>query len=220
VKFVSPPWKTVLIARQSLFRAALERFIALDPRFNLFAEADDAVNAREACLENSPDLVIIEVDWQRPEEFELIRAIRKRPHPPRILVVAEHTDAFTLARIDEAGVHGCVSKEETTEILEEAMIEVAAGATYFPAIYHESIRRLRNDPNAFSKILTEREQEILWHVASGLTNRTIAERLNIGLRSVETYRYRLMKKLSVKNAIGLIDYASRCGILPPNNKAA
>lgn len=217
---VSPPWKTVLIARQPLFRGALARLIALDPRFILFAEADDAPSAREACLENAPDLIIVEVDWQRSDDFELIRALHKRQRPPRILVVAEHADSFTLARVHEASVHGCVSKEEPMEILQEAMTEVASGTTYFPAAYHENVRRLRNDPNAFSKILTCREQEVLWHVASGLTNRSIAERLNIGLRSVETYRYRLMKKLSVKNAAGLMDYASRCGITTSTNKAA
>ena len=51
------------------------------------------------------------------------------------------------------------------------------------------------------------------HVATGLTSRTIAARLNIGLRSVETYRYRMMKKLEVKNAAGLVDYALRHGLV-------
>lgn len=202
-----------MIARQPLVRDALARIVTVDPRFILFAEAEDAMNAREACLENSPDLVVIEVEWHRAEEFELVRALHKRPRPPRILTIAAHADSFTLARVDEATVDGCVCKDEPVEILEEAMVEVASGATYFPASFHENTRKLRNDPNAFSKILTAREQQVLWHVALGLNNRNIATRLNIGLRSVETYRYRLMKKLAVKSAKGLVEYALRCGIV-------
>jgi two-component system invasion response regulator UvrY len=218
-----PPWKTVLIARQALFRGALAKVISLDERFKLIAETETSGAARDLCLVCPPDLVVVEVDWQRVDEFDLIRLLQKRFEDIRFLAVPERNDAMTLNRIHESGVHGCVSMDEPMDIFEEAMCEVASGANYFPAAFHETVRRLRADPQAFSKILTSREQQILWHVASGLTSRSIAARLNIGLRSVETYRYRLMKKLEIRNLAGLIEYAFRHGIAPlqqPIDRAA
>jgi len=209
----SPPWKTVLIARQTLFREALAKLIALDPRFHLLGQMETGAQARDLCLACPPDLVVIEVDWQRPEEFDLIQLLQHRFEDIRILAAPDHCDALTLSRLDQARVHGCVSRDEPIEILEEAMTEVASGATYFPASYHQQIRKWRADPHAFPKILTSREQQVLWHVASGLTSRTIAARLNLGLRSIETYRYRMMKKLEIKNLAGLIDYAIRQGVV-------
>lgn len=208
------PWKTVLVSRQNLFRGALAKVIALDDRFRLLGEFESAPQARDVCLSCPPDLLVVEVDWQRCEEFDLIRLLQKRFEDIRILAVPERCDSLTLNRIHEAGVHGCVSKDEEMDIFEEAMSEVASGCTYFPAAFNGNVAKLRTDPNAFSKILTLREQEVLWHVASGLTSRSIAARLNIGLRSVETYRYRMMKKLEIKNVGGLIDYAFRHGLAP------
>lgn len=207
------PWNALLLTKQTLFRGAIAKSIAQDSRFRLVAETDDAALANEIAFHHTLDLLIIEMDWRRSDEFDLIRAVRKKNSHLRILAVIDHDDAFTFARLDEIGVHGCISKNESIEFFEEAIVEVASGGTYFPAAYQEHIQKLRADPQAFSKILSTCEQEVLWHVATGLTSRSIAARLNIGLRSVETYRYRMMKKLEVKNAAGLVEYALRHGLV-------
>ena len=72
---------------------------------------------------------------------------------------------------------------------------------------------LAGDPDAFSKILSKREQEIVCLVAQGLTSNAIAERVALSKRSVETYRYRIMKKLEIENVAALVDYAYQHGFV-------
>jgi DNA-binding NarL/FixJ family response regulator len=206
------PWNVLLVSRQGFFRGALAKVIGLDSRFRLVGELEEAARGREMCGDFAIDLLIVELDWRRAEDFELVREAARRSNI-RVLAVLEEGDAFTMARVAEAPIHGCISKDESMEVFEEALVEIASGGTYFPAAFREQAQKLKTDPNAFSKILTFREQEVLWHVAAGLTSRTIATRLNIGLRSVETYRYRMMKKLEIKSAAGLVEYAFRNGLV-------
>src|SRR5438876_896480 len=83
------------------------------------------------------------------------------------------------------------------------MIEGASGRDYFTAAMWRNRESLRGDPTAFAKVLSDREQEVLCYVASGWTSRSIAGQLTLSPRSVETYRYRIMRKLEIKNLAGL-----------------
>ena len=130
-----------------------------------------------------------------------------------MLALTNLKDPFTLNRVQEIGIHGYVEKDQPLDILEEAMETVAAGGNYFTAIVEETRLHLQADPEAFSKILSRREQEIVCMVARGLTSSAIAERLGLSKRSVETYRYRIMKKLGIDNVAALVDYAYQQGFL-------
>jgi DNA-binding NarL/FixJ family response regulator len=209
------PWRTVLIEGQTLLRNALAKAIRLDDRFELLAELEDGVEGKESCLRLNPDLVVMDICLPRTDGIELAGFLIKRLPETRVLALSHWSDPFTLNRLFEAGVHGYVAKDHPWEILEEAMIEVASGRNYFPAVLRQNQENLRSDPTAFAKILSVREQEILCYVASGWTSRSIASQLNLSPRSVETYRHRILRKLGVKNLAGLIDYAYRNGFVRP-----
>jgi DNA-binding NarL/FixJ family response regulator len=211
-----PPWRTILVEDQTLLRNVLAKAIRLDDRFELLAEAADGIAARELCLRLNPDLVVTDIRLPGIDGIELASCLLKELPRVRILAMSNLKDPFTLNRLCEAGVHGYVAKDEPLEILEEAMLEVASGKNYFTAALCQNRERLRSDPTAFARVLSLREQEILCYVASGLTSKLIAHRLSLSPRSVETYRYRIMKKLDIENVAELIDYAFRNGFVRPD----
>ena len=207
------PWKTVLIERQTLLRNLLAKMLRLTSQFELLAEVEDAVEGKAVCLQTRPDLVILDVSVGRMEDIVLAQQLIQQLPMSRILVLSEAKDSFTLYRLHQIGIHGFVEKDQSLEVVEEALVEVASGRNYFTATLCRNEEQLRLDTQAFSKILTAKEQQILWYVAKGWTSKAIARRLNMSHRTVETYRYRLMKKLEIDSMAGLIEFAYRTGFM-------
>ncbi len=213
---MTPPWSIVLIEDQALFRNVLAKAISLNPKFKLVGDSDSGLEGRDLCLEKKPDLVVTDIDLPDLDGVTLSHQLLHALRHTRILVLTNLKDPFTLNRLQEIGIHGYVEKDQPLDILEEAMETVAAGNTYFTAVIRENHRHLAANPNAFSKILSRREQEIICLVANGMTSGTIADRLNLSKRSVETYRYRIMKKLDIENVAALVDYAYQQGFIRRN----
>jgi len=209
----SAPWRIVLIEDQALFRNVLAKAIALHPPFELVGDSATGEAGKALCLELHPDLLVTDIDLPDADGIDLAEQLLRELPGIRTLALSNLKDPFTLNRVQEAGLHGYVEKDQPLDILEEAMETVAAGETYFTAIIAENSRSLAGDPDAFSKILSKREQEIVCLVAQGLTSSAIAERVDLSKRSVETYRYRIMKKLEIENVAALVDYAYQHGFV-------
>ncbi len=210
-------WKTVLVEDQALLRNVLGKAIRLDPRFELAGEAEDGHEGKALCESVVPDLLITDIHLPGIDGVELADHVLKHLPTVRVLALTNLKDPFTLNRLQEIGIHGYVEKDQPLEILEEAMVEVASGQTYFTATIMTNQARLESDPNAFSKILSARDQEILCRVARGETSKEIGEQLDLSRRSVETYRYRMLKKLGLKSSAELVDYAYKNGFTRPND---
>lgn len=207
------PIRTVLIESQTLLRQLLARVLRDDPRFDLVAETADGHETEATCLRLRPDLVVLDVDLPHADGIELARRLVRRLRRSRVLALSHRRDPVCLNRLHEIRVHGFVEKDQTLDLVLEAMAEVGFGKTYFTATLCHTRDRLRADPRAFPKILTGREQDILRHVIEGRTSRDIARRLDLSPRTIETFRYRLMRKLEVGNLAGLIEFAFRNGLI-------
>jgi DNA-binding NarL/FixJ family response regulator/Ca2+-binding EF-hand superfamily protein len=143
----SARWQIVLVEGHTLWRDLLVRILCLDSRFELVADLGDAEQAKEVCLRTEPDLLITAVELPHGDGIELARYVLDRLPHTRILVVSPATDPLTLNRLAEIGVHGFVEHDQSFEILEEAMAEVASGKTYFRASLFRNQQRLRSDPS-------------------------------------------------------------------------
>lgn len=190
-------------------RGLLAKALEADGRFQLTADLDDAAQARDICLRSRPDLLIADVCLPRGDALQALAQLGKHLPTLRILVLSQSADPLTLQRLKELRVHGFVEKDQPLEIVEEAVVEVASGRDYFTAVWARTQAVLRADPGAFNKILNAREQDVLRLVASGHTSRSIAGQLGLRLRSVETYRYRMMRKLGIRTMAGLIEFGLR-----------
>ncbi|MBL9127396.1 MAG: response regulator transcription factor [Verrucomicrobiales bacterium] len=212
-------WRTVVIEEQTLVRELLVRTIrAWNDRFDLVDEAASAPEALEVCTELAPDLVVLDLALHETDGIELARQLRRRLLGTGILALCESREPVALNRIREVGVQGLIEKDQPIEILEEAMTEVAEGRRYVTAALARAQSELVDDPDGFTRVLSGREQDVLRLVSQGQTSRDIARRLALSPRTVETFRYRLQRKLGVRNTAGLIEYAFRHGlVLPPRH---
>jgi DNA-binding NarL/FixJ family response regulator len=205
----SKPWQTVLVDGQALLRELLAKMLDEDGRFSVAAQLEDPAEARQICRTIWPDLLIAEVDLPHAGGMELIEDVARTLPGTRILVLSHLTEAWVLNRLWEMGIHGFVEKDQSLEILQEAAGEVASGRSYFTA----SICRVREQHHQNAKALSDRltatEQKVLRLLTNGLTSRAIAQQLDLSPRSVETYRYRMMRKLGVTRMAGLIKFALR-----------
>jgi DNA-binding NarL/FixJ family response regulator len=204
--------KTVLIEGENLIRSMLARLLLLSERFSLVADFGEVAPARDACFKLQPQLVVIDVDFAPDESVELIEVLIKQQPQTRVLALSDSNDPALLYRLYESRVHGYMPRNESIELLEEAMHELAEGRTYFPASFVRAQQNFATNRDLLSQTLTEQEVEILRHVAAGRTSRAIAEHMRLSPRSVETYRGRIMRKLGLPNSAALVEYAFRNGL--------
>ena len=204
--------RTILIEDQELLRNVLVKTLEMNPDFELLGDCSDGRSGQALCLERRPDLVVTDVDMPELDGITMAQSLLKELPSVRILALTNLKDPFTINRLREVGIHGYVEKDQPLDILEEAMRTVAKGEHYYTAIVQQVSSQLARDPVAFSKILSRREQDVIRLVVDGLTSKEIAKELKLHPRSIETHRYRIMKKLELKNVVDLIAYAEKHGI--------
>lgn len=204
--------RTVLVEDQELLRNVLVKTLEISSEFVLLGDCANGAEGKRLCLEQCPDLLVTDIDMPELDGITLAQELLKEQPKLRILALTNLKDPYTINRLREIGIHGYVEKDQSLEILEQAMRTVAAGEYYFTAIVRQVSSDLAQDPEAFSKILSRREQEVVRLVADGLTSKEIAKALKLHPRSVETHRYRIMKKLELKNVVDLVAYAEKHGL--------
>lgn len=204
--------RTILVGAPSLAWSLLAQVVRGHPRFRLIAEFECPSALATAAPVPAADLLVVDAGassttgshWEIPAS----------PRGARVPILAVGSPR-SLARCPGPtgpGIQGFVDAAQPWEILEEAMLEVAGGRPYFTAAFHRE--RAAAEPAAAVRALCAREAAILREVAGGATSRMIARRLGLSLRSVETYRYRIMKKLGVGSLAALLRYAYDHGVLP------
>lgn len=193
-------------------------------RLRLQQEADflvvgEAATAREAYArigETTPDLVIM--DLNLPGESGIVATSRIRAGWPQTRIVVLTGEVADAAAHDAmlAGANGYLRKEDATEDLIRAVRVVMGGKTYLSpdaatAVTHALFTQSASDDLA----LSEQERAVLKALADGLSYKEIADQLKVSVKSVETYRARVMKKTGCSTGAELVRYAVRKGIVAP-----
>jgi DNA-binding NarL/FixJ family response regulator len=179
-------------------------------------EAADGDEALKKALELSPDVVLMDISMPRMNGLAATEALRREAPQIKILILSVHNNREYIFRIIQAGAHGYVSKEASPEELMEAIESVHGGETYFtPDIARAALSQLvqnngRREP--FS-MLTGREREVLVLIAEGRSNKEIATHLGIGVRTIETHRERIMRRLNLHSVASLTKFAIINGLI-------
>lgn len=167
--------------------------------------------------ENTSDVLVLDINMPEVDGIKVLREFSKRDSKPRIIVLSSYDDQKLVNEVLKIGASGFLAKKCAGEEIVKAIKVVHQGEQYFSEeiqkkivsiASHKKVRDTAQDGSYFSS-LTEREIEILKQIAQEYSTKEIADNLSITFNTVESHRKNLLRKLNVKNAIGLAIYAHK-----------
>jgi two-component system response regulator NreC len=218
--------RVFVVDDHGILRGGLRALINLQPDMEVVGEAASGPDAEIAIKETAPDVVLMDISMPGGGGLDAIAAVQRIRPKTRIVVLTFHDELGYVRAAGRAGAVGYVVKRAADTELLAAIRAVAQGRTFIDAsIELESERSSRASaadsahPQGTAG-LTDRELQVMRRVAEGFTNAETAEELRLGIKSVETYRSRVMKKLGLGSRSALVRYALACGVLAPGRHAA
>ena len=183
---------------------------------NVVGEAADGQEALARARELVPDVLLTDMDMPHLNGLAVTEALHKELPQIKVLVLSTHTSTEFVLRCAQSGANGYILKQSSPEEYVQAIQTVHAGQPFFsPDVARVALNQFirGNGPGPDPSDLTNREREVLTCIAEGLCNKEIACRLNIGTRTVETHRERLMRKLDIHSIAGLTKFAVAKGLI-------
>lgn len=206
--------KLLIVDDHPVVRRGLQTCLARQDRLKIVGEASDGDEAIRMTRELSPDIVLMDISMPGKSGLAVTELLRKEAPRVKVLVLSMHNNREYVFRIIQAGAHGYVSKGAPPEELVRAIEAVYDGQPFFsPEIARAALSQLVGGSKEPLTRLTEREQEVLAMIADGKSNKEIASRLGIGVRTIETHRERIMRKLGIHSIAGLTRFAIMSGVI-------
>lgn len=197
----------------------LRNLVGAETDFELVGEASSGLAALRVIRERRPDLAVLDISMPEINGIVLCRRLIAEMPELRVLVLTLHEDRAYLNQALEAGARGYILKRSAVENLVQGIRAVMTGGTYVdPAIAGQAPDGKRPHVGPASSrrtapALTERETAVLRLASLGFTNKEIASRLDVGVKSVETYKARGLEKIGLKTRAELVRFASTQGWL-------
>ncbi len=206
--------KIFLVDDHPLLRSGLSALVAAQPDMEVVGEAADADETVRGVLEAQPDVVVMDVSMPGQSGAEAAERLRAGGSRAVVIALTAHEDRGYLQQMLAAGAKGYVLKRSAADDLIRAIRAVAAGQTYIdPGVAGELVADLSRGPAVATAELSEREVEVLRALSRGHAVKEIAASLELGVRTIETYKARGMEKLGIKTRAELVRYAVRQGWL-------
>jgi DNA-binding NarL/FixJ family response regulator len=204
----------VIIADDHLIlREGLKALLAAETDISIVAEADNGSQALELVAQFQPDVLLLDISMQGMNGLEVTRRMTEGFPKVPVIILSMHDDKHYVIEALRAGAKGFIVKSCASTELVGAIQAAAAQKRYLsPSIGDALVQGIggaKSDP-----LLSRREVEVLVGLAEGKCVKEIAFALNIGTKTVETYRQSLMKKLNLKNLAQLTKHAIRSGLVP------
>lgn len=213
---MNKPIRVLVVDDHAIVREGICALLARREDIEVVGEAADGNRAIDAVVRLDPDVVLMDIAMPGMNGLEATREIHTRFPSVRILVLTQHENKEYILPLLHAGAAGYVTKDVRASELAEAIRSVYEKGGYLqPSITTAVVSAIAESPGPGDEqmILTEREIQVVRLIAEGLSNREIAERLSISVKTVDTHRGNIMEKLNVHNTAELIKYAIRKGIV-------
>jgi DNA-binding NarL/FixJ family response regulator len=199
-------------------REGLKSLVNAQPDMHVVGEADNGGAAWRAASELAADVVVMDVSMPEMSGAEATERLRRECPQVKVLALTVYEDKSYLRQMLDAGASGYVLKRAVTDELVRAIRTVAAGGSYVdPTLAGSLVNSFFNQETAEGRApvgeLSERESQVLRFIAWGYSNKEIGWKLNISAKTVDTYKLRLMEKLSLRSRTDIVRYALRQGLL-------
>ena len=208
--------KLLLVDDHPVVRRGISSCLARQERLSIVGEAGDGVEAVRKAKELSPDIVLMDIDMPHMNGLAVTEVLRKELPEVKVLILSMHSSTDYVLRIIQSGARGYVLKEASPEELLKAIETVEAGEAFFsPDVARVALNQFVRGPGdgPSPAQLTNREREVLVQIAEGMSNKEIASHLGVGVRTVETHRERIMRKLNIHSVAGLTKFAISKGLI-------
>jgi DNA-binding NarL/FixJ family response regulator len=208
--------RLLLVDDNSLIRAGVRALVSDIPGYTVVGEADDGGQLLEQAQQLAPDIVLLDISMRSTSGLDALTLLRASGSTCKVLILSMHTDPDLIMRALESGAHGYLLKDATAKELEQALAALRSGERYLsPAIAHTVINQALmraqqgKQPNIDRHNLTARQLEILRLIVRGKSTREIATGLALSIKTVETHRSQIMKRLQIYDVAGLVLFAVR-----------
>ena len=214
--------RLLLVDDHAVLRAGLRFLLNAQPDMEVVGEAADGAEAVRLAAETAPDVVLMDLTMPVMGGIDATRRIRERLPGTKVLVLTMHDDHSYLAEAVAAGASGLVLKQAADTELLSAIRTVHVGrSVVFSGPSFAALDTLPwsggrgGERRTGLQLLSEREREVMRYLALGYTNQEIAEMLYLSVKTVETYKARIMEKLGLKRRAELVRFALQHGLLAP-----
>ena len=208
--------KVLVADDHPVVRKGLQSLLSRQSTLRIVGEACDGDDALRKARELKPHVVLMDISMPGMNGLEVTEVLRKELPNVKVLVLSVHNNREYIFRVIKAGAHGYVSKEAPPEEVVRAIMSVYEDEPFFSEdIARAALNEFINSGGKKEPFadLTSREREVLVSIAEGQSNKEIATKLGIGVRTIETHRERIMRRLNIHSIAGLTKYAIANGLI-------
>lgn len=206
---------TVLLADDhAIVREGLAALLGNAPGFSVVGQCGDGLRVADMVSQLQPDLVLLDISLPGMNGLDVCRELHRKWPQLGVLILTMHDDAEFAAKAMAYGASGYLRKEAAAEELHKAIASIRAGKVYIsPDISDALLQRVSREEPDLYETLTTRERQVLHLIAEGKTNRQLAGVLGLSIKTVDTHRSHLMRKLDIHDQTALVKYALKKGIV-------
>lgn len=201
--------RLLLVDDHAVVREGLRSLLSDGSRFDIVGDAADGVEALAAVERLKPEVVVVDLSLPGMNGTQLTRRLKQLYPEIKTIALTVHEEGGYLRSLMDAGASGYVLKRSAASELLRAIEVVAGGGVYLDAsIAGQLVSKLGPRKTAHTNaVLSEREREVVRYVAHGFSNKEIASKLDVSVKTVETYRFRATEKLGLNSRAELVRYA-------------
>ncbi|MCO8312910.1 response regulator [Pseudomonas mandelii] len=203
------PIRVALVDDHSLVRDGIKSLLAVMAQLEVVGEAENGTDAIEMVGRCQPDLLLVDISLKDINGLELTRLLRSQYPSLKVLVLSMYDNYEYVSESVRSGASGYVLKNAPSREIIAAIEAIVSGGTFYSA---EIAQRLIADKSTDNE-LTPRESQVLYKMAQGLNNKEMARELDISVRTVETHRLSIRRKLNIDKPAALVKYAIDHGII-------
>jgi DNA-binding NarL/FixJ family response regulator len=211
--------RVFLVDDHPVVRAGLKMMVGGHAEMEVVGEAADGITAYERVVALSPDVVVMDVSLPGLNGHQLTERLNRDRPTVKVLTLTVHEDSGHIHQLLNAGARGYVLKRTVGDELVKAIQVVSEGGVYIdPAIATKIVSKVGRPRKSegchgLENELSDREKQVVREMASGFGNKEIAIRLDLSVKTVETYRARALEKLGLRSRAELVQYVRMCGWL-------
>ena len=190
------------------------------PDVEVVGEASSGEEALQLAASERPDIVLMDIAMKGLSGLQAAARLRELHPAARVIILSMHAGEEYVMQAMRAGAVGYLLKDAATSELELALRSVMRGESWFsPAVSRQVVegyvQRVGGEPAADA--LTARQKDVLTLIATGSSTKEIAFALKLSVKTIETHRAQIMERLGIRDVAGLVRYALRAGLVPPDS---